>query len=314
MNQGSLVGEPHSSAKPVLRLSSLLDRTLTAKLSPSVTSPQRNRIQSVSHALFTIDGTGFRATDLTRGGWSDDHQHGSPPSGLLARAIEQVETAAPMQVVRFTIDLWRPVPVDRVRVETRVRRDGRRIQVVDSFLVAAGVEVGRASALKIRTTDLTLPERDEEPWQQPAGPEAAHPVEWTDRWGDRPIVRFHLDAVEIRTFDNSFLNRGPATSWFRLLHPLVEGEVDTPFVRLATVADMSNGNSQALDPREWLYVNPDITLYAHRMPKGEWIGMKSAAHQHTSGIGLADTRVFDEDGPLGRINQAQLLDRRARHE
>lgn len=264
----------------------------------------------MAESLFTTDGAGVRATDLTRGGWSDEHQHGSPPSGLLARAIEHVETASPMQVVRFTIDLWRPVPVDRLRVETRVRRDGRRIQVVDSFLIAAGVEVGRASALKIRTTQLSLPDRDEEKWEQPLPPDRAHELEWSDRWGERPFTRFHLDAVEIRTFDNSFLSHGPATSWFRLRYPLVEGEADTPFVRLATVADMSNGNSQALDPREWLYVNPDITLYAHRMPLGEWIGMKSAAHQHSSGIGLADTRVFDEHGPLGRINQAQLLDRR----
>jgi hypothetical protein len=89
----------------------------------------------------------------------------------------------------------------------------------------------------------------------------------------------------------------------------VAGEEPTPFVRLATLADMSNGNSQALDPTVWLYVNPDISLYSHRMPGGEWIGMRSAAHQHDSGIGLADTRVFDCEGPVGRINQAQLLDR-----
>ena len=66
----------------------------------------------------------------------------------------------------------------------------------------------------------------------------------------------------------------------------------------------------ALDPEAYLYVNPDITLYAHRLPHGEWVGMKSAAHQHRSGIGIADTRVFDEQGPIGRINQAQLLDKR----
>lgn len=264
----------------------------------------------MAESLFIPDGSGFLATDLTRGGWTDEHQHGSPPSGLLARAVEQVETAVPMQVVRFTIDLWRPVPVDRLRVETRVRRDGLRLQVVDSFLIARGVEVGRASGLKIRTTELDLPEREEERWEQPAGPESAHLVEWADRWGEARETRFHLDAAEIRTFEGSFLRHGPATSWFRLKYPLVEGEDDTPFVRLATVADMSNGNSQALDPREWLYVNPDITLYAHRMPMGEWIGMKSAAHQHASGIGLADTRVFDEAGPMGRINQAQILDRR----
>ena len=96
---------------------------------------------------------------------------------------------------------------------------------------------------------IDLPEREEERWEQPAGPEAAHLVEWSDRWGQERKTRFHLDAAEIRTFEGSFLKHGPATSWFRLLYPLVEGEEDTPFVRLATVADMSNGNSQALDPR-----------------------------------------------------------------
>ncbi|MFO7549089.1 MAG: thioesterase family protein [Acidimicrobiia bacterium] len=260
-------------------------------------------------ALFLPDRDRVVPTGLTRGGWSDDAQHGSPPSGVLARAIERVPTAVPMQVARFTIDLFRPVPLAPLHVHTTVRRDGKRIQVVDTYLYAGELEVGRASALKIRIAELELPVRDEEPWVQPPGPEAGTKVDWGDLFGeDREVTRFHHDAVEIRTLDHSFLRLGPGTSWFRLRYPVVAGEDPSPFVRLATLADMSNGNSQALDARGWLYVNPDITLYAHRMPVGEWIGMRSAAHQHPSGIGLADTRVFDVEGPLGRINQAQLLD------
>lgn len=264
-------------------------------------------------ALFERSGDLFVPTELTRGGWSDAAQHGSPPAGLLARAVEQVPTAFPMQVVRFTIDLFRPVPLRPLRIETVIRRDGRRIQVVDAVLLHGEVEVGRATSLKIRLTDhLGLAERDEEPWAQPPPPEDAQEFEWTTGFGvTRGLTRFHLHAVEIRSFEDSFQRFGPGTSWFRLRVPLVAGEEPSPFVRLATLADMSNGNSQALDPAEWLYVNPDITLYAHRMPEGEWIGMRSAAHQHDHGIGLADTRVFDRLGPLGRINQAQLLDRHA---
>lgn len=264
-----------------------------------------------NEALFHRDGDRFVPTDLTRGGWSDDSQHGSPPSGLLARAVEQVPTAVPMQVVRFTIDLFRAVPLSPLTVETTVRRDGKRIQVVDAFLFAGDLEVGRVSSLKIRLADLDLDDRDEAPWVQPGDPESAEPMAWADVFGTRSgTTRFHYNAVEIRTFDNSFLEMGPGVSWFRLLYPVVAGEEPSPFVRLATIADMSNGNSQALDPRRWIYVNPDITLYAHRLPVDEWIGMRSAAFQHHTGIGLADTRVFDRQGPLGRINQAQLLDRR----
>ena len=263
-----------------------------------------------NNALFLRDGDRFVPTDLTRGGWSNDAQHGSPPSGLLARAIEMVETSAPMQVARFTIDLFRPVPLEPLSVVVDVLRNGRRIQVVEAILHHGDVEVGRATALKIRTADIELPDVAREPWQQPPGPSLATPVEsWWAFAGD-DVPRFHRNAVEIRSLGDSFLRPGPGVTWFRLRHPVVAGEDPSPFVRLATVADMSNANSQALDPEAYLYVNPDITLYAHRLPAGEWVGMKSAAHQHESGIGLADTRVFDEAGPVGRINQAQLLDKR----
>ena len=260
-------------------------------------------------ALFIPDGDHYRPTELTRGGWSDDAQHGSPPSGLLAAAVEAISTATPMQVARFTIDLFRPVPLEPLRVETHVLRDGKRIQVAEAILLHGDIEVGRATALKIRTTDIDLPDVEREPWVQPPPPSEGTLVEGFWKF-DSPLTRFHRDAVEIRTIDGSFMELGPGESWFRLKQPVIAGQEPTPFVRLATLADMSNGNSQALDPEKYLYVNPDITLYAHRLPQGDWVGMRSAAHQHRNGIGLADTRVFDEAGPLGRINQAQLLDRR----
>lgn len=266
---------------------------------------------TMSEALFVLDGELLIPSDLTRTGWSDDAQHGSPPSGILARAIELVPTAVPMQVVRFTIDLFRPVPISPLKIATTVRRDGKRIQVVDAYLYAGELEVGRASGLKIRLSEIDLPDRDEKPWDQPPGPSEAEGVEFRGSFGgENGLRRFHTDAVDIRTVGGSFLAAGPGVSWFRLRQPLIEGEALTPFIRVATIADMSNGNSQALDPRQWIYVNPDITLYLHRLSGEEWIGMKSAAHQHHTGIGVSDTRVFDLDGPIGRINQAQILDRR----
>lgn len=214
-----------------------------------------------------------------------------------------------MQVVRFTVDLFRPVPLTPLRVETVVRRDGRRIQAVDAFLLSDDLEIGRVSALKIRLAELDLEPLIPE-WKSPPLPDTLPVMPWLDRFGPNDNQRrFHRHAIEVRTVDDSFLTYGPGTSWFRLLFPVVEGEEPSPFVRLATIADMSNGNSQNLDPREWIYINPDITLYSHRMPLGEWVGMRSMANQHRSGIGMADTLAFDEQGPLGRISQAQLVDR-----
>jgi len=265
-------------------------------------------------ALFIPHGDAFIPTEHTRGGWSDDAQHGSPPSGLMAFMVERVPTAAPMQVVRFTVDLFRPVPLVPLTVHTILRRDGRRIQAVDALLSAEGVEVGRATALKIRTVDgLDLPHDDmEDGWDLPPGPEGLELADWAGVFDiDPSLTRFHTHAIEIRTVDGSFSRLGRGRSWFRLRMPVIAGVETSAFVRLATIADLSNGNSMRLPAHRFLYVNPDITLYAHREPVGEWIGMDSIAHQHDNGIGLADSLVFDRLGPLGRVNQAQLLDRRS---
>lgn len=265
-------------------------------------------------SLFESRGGALLPTELTRGGWSDEAQHGSPPAGILGRAVEAVPTSVPMQVVRFTVDLFRAVPLSPLSVSTELVRDGKRIQVVDASLHAGGVEVGRARALKIRLTelpdtDLGTTSLDDEPPHP--GPEELQPLDWKGVFGDHDDrLRFHTDAVEIRTVDGSFVKPVPGNSWFRLSCRLLEGEELTPFQRLAVMADLANGNSQALDPLKWLFVNPDITLYVYRLPRGEWIGMRSVVHQAAHGIGITETSVYDRHGRVGHISQAQILDLR----
>jgi hypothetical protein len=266
----------------------------------------------MTRALFERDGNTYHPTGLTRSFWSDEAQHGGPPVGLLGRAIENVPTVIPMQVVRLTVDLFREVPVDLpLTVETDVVRDGRRIQVVDAVIIAAGRKVARASGLKIRTTDVDVPSVNAQ-WDQPPGPDAAEVVSW-GRFGfdHTDHKQFHSHSIEIRTIGDSFLTPGEGLSWVRLTVPVVEGEETTPFVRTATLSDVGNGNSMALDGREWLYVNPDVNLSLHRSPRGEWLGMRSLAHQHPSGIGCADSLIFDETGPIGRVGQSQILEPRS---
>jgi hypothetical protein len=265
----------------------------------------------MSEALFIRDGDVFHPTGLTRSFWSDEAQHGGPPVGLLGRAVEMTPTVIPMQVVRLTVDLFREVPVGLpLMVESHVVRDGRRIQVVDATISASGRVVARASGLKIRTTDVPLPSLDAG-WVNPPGPEDAEPVS-LGRFGFTKTAheRFHSHSIEIRTVDDSFLTPGEGLSWIRLTVPVVAGEATSPFVQTATLSDVGNGNSMALDGREWLYVNPDISISLHRIPKGSWLGMRSLAHQHPTGIGFADSELFDEDGPVGRVGQSQILEPR----
>jgi hypothetical protein len=223
--------------------------------------------------------------------------------------VENVPTLDPMQVVRFTVDLVRPVPLEALQIETEVVREGRRIQLVDARLRTPTLELGRARALKIRVGDLDLPVPETD--FMPDAPEGMDRLAWRGHFGeDDDLPRYHYDAVEIRTLDSSFNRPGAGTSWFRLLVPLVEGEEPSDFVRLATLADMANGNSQFLDPTAYLFVNPDISLHLHRLPRGPWIGMRSISYPQPHGIGMADTAVYDLDGRIGRILQSQYLDRR----
>ncbi|MGA7272524.1 MAG: thioesterase family protein [Acidimicrobiia bacterium] len=267
-------------------------------------------------ALFRSEDGFMVPTGLTRGGWSDEAQHGSPPVGLLARAVERQPTSVPMQVVRLTVDLFREVPLTPLSIETEVLREGLRIQLVQVRLLAGSRQVGQAQGLKIRMADLGpaageigVPEATVE---VPApGPEELEVLDWREVFGDdQELPRFHNDAVEIRTVDHSFVEPVVGVSWFRLKVRLVEDEELTPFQRVALVSDLANGNSQALDPRRWLFVNPDLTLYLHRYPIGEWLCMRSGVAQSPNGIGVTDSVLYDQGGPVGRINQAQLIDHR----
>ena len=57
--------------------------------------------------------------------------------------------AAPMRIARLTVDLMRPVPVAPLDVETTIVREGRKIQLIQVSLKAAGQEVARASVLNL---------------------------------------------------------------------------------------------------------------------------------------------------------------------
>lgn len=266
--------------------------------------------------LFRSEGGLMVPTELTRGGWSDEAQHGSPPAGILGRAIEREPTSVPMQVVRMTVDLFREVPLAPLSIETEVLREGLRIQLVQARLFDGARQVGQAEGLKIRIADLGAEvegiRRPAPTWPTPPDPEELEVLDWREAFGadDRDLPRFHKDGVEIRTVGGSFAEPVVGLSWFRLKVRLVEDEELTPFQRVALFSDLANGNSQALDPRRWMFVNPDLTIYLHRYPAGEWLGMRSDVAQTAYGIGVTDSTLFDRRGAIGHVNQAQLIDRR----
>jgi Acyl-CoA thioesterase C-terminal domain/Acyl-CoA thioesterase N-terminal domain len=250
-----------------------------------------------------VDGR-FVASEASRGPWDPRAQHGGAPAALLMRAFEQLPSGDGLALARVTYELLRPAPVGPVEVRAEVVRPGGRVQLLEASMVSDGVEVVRARALRVRRAQAPDQGDGAAP---PPGPEHGQPA------GIRPPFRpmFAFDSVEIRFVAGNW-GHGPCTAWFRLIRPLVEGETPTPLQHLAAAGDFGNGISASLSWDEYLYINPDLTLYVEREPVGEWICLESETRIADGGIGIAESVLYDLDGRVGRATQALLVAPRPR--
>ncbi|MEA2159817.1 MAG: hypothetical protein QOD66_2197 [Solirubrobacteraceae bacterium] len=251
-------------------------------------------------AVFQPHNGGFLATELARGPWDPGAQHGGAPAALLMRAFEALPAAEGLAIVRVTYELLRPVPIAALQVQAEVVRPGRRVQLLEASLWSdEGVEVVRARALQVQSANA--PPTPLVP--APDGPEEGAPNDLEAPY--RPM--FAPDTMEIRFVAGEFRARGPATAWFRMRVPLVEGEQTTPLQRLAAAGDFGNGISSPLNWDEYLFINPDLTLYIDRPPQGEWICLDARTTIAEGGIGVSESVLYDRAGMVGRATQALLV-------
>lgn len=241
----------------------------------------------------------FLATRHTTGPWDAGAQHAGPPSALLARAVEQVAPRDDVMVARMTVEILGAVPVAELHLSARLTRPGRSVELVEASLSAAGREVARASAWRIRrTTGTQVPSRLPAPLPLPGEQPEVHPEGW---------VEGYLQAMEWRWAAGDFTQAGPATVWGRMRHPLVDEEEPSPLQRVMALADSGNGISSELDPRRWWFINPELTVHLHREPVGEWVCLDAATTITEGGVGLATSVLSDQEGPLGVGAQSLLV-------
>jgi len=262
----------------------------------------------MSEAIFHRDGDLFLPSDLARGPWSPEAQHGGPPSALLARAAERFEDGARMFVARVSVELMRPVPIAPLAVRTRFLRPGKKVQLVEASLLAGDTEVARCTALRIRRAEIPMPS-DLPQTPPPPGPE--HGRDTMPPWaGVIAYEAYHSHAVEHRFVAGGFERPGPSIDWIRLRVPLVVGEDTSPLCRVVAVADFGNGVSWVLNRTDgYLFINPDLTVYLHREPADEWVCLDAETQAQGHGVGLAESRVFDRRGPIGRSLQSLLIEK-----
>lgn len=251
----------------------------------------------MADAIFERRGEHFWATGLARGPWDPDAQHGGAPAALLGGELERHEPNPELRIARITFELLRPVPLGALHVRTATVRPGKRVQLLEATLSAPdGTELVKARALRVARAPLGAGTQPEE---APAAPEAiaASPAPWGTE-------AFPGGAVEIRFAHGALTEPGPATAWFRLRMPVIAGEQPTPLQRLLAAADFPNGISSELSWRDWIFINPDLTVYIEREPTGEWVALQAHTRVTEHEGALAQAVLFDGEGRIGRSLQS----------
>ncbi|MBJ7336616.1 thioesterase family protein [Mycolicibacterium sp.] len=250
-------------------------------------------------------GEKFAATDLVRSTWTAAIQHGAPVSALLTRALERCAPRDDTRLSRVMIDLLGGVPADGdLWVRSRIDRPGKQIELVSAEMLAAGPggsprPVARASGWRMTTLDTTAVVHQPAPPLRPLSEAASRDM--AKDWD-----RNYVHSIDWRWLTTPRAD-GPGESWLRPTVDLVKGEEMTPLQRLFSVADDANGIGTKLDIRKWSFMNTDLVVHVHRLPEGEWIGIRAETSYGPDGIGTTFGTLFDRTGPVGGIQQSVLV-------
>jgi hypothetical protein len=257
-------------------------------------------------SVFEPDGNGYAPTEAARGPWNPDALHGAAVAALLAGSLE----AEGEVVVRVLVELHRPVPFEPLLIELGPTDGGRRVKRQFATLSAQGRTVASASATRIRSTEVTLPEgATDHPLT--FDPATAPDLTTPNRHAATVVGRPSFDSLAMATKWEKATGRGPRKLWLRLLIPIVAGRETSGAQRAVAAADYgTNGTYARLPFAEWSYMNADLTVSLSRPPVGEWIGIETDGIVQATGTGLSIAQIHDEGGRVGQSAQSLLIEPR----
>jgi hypothetical protein len=250
-----------------------------------------------------VGADSYVATSATIGPWSDNAQHGGPPSALAARAIERHEPDPRQRLARVSIDILRPVPIGKISTRTRTVRPGRRVTLVEAVLEADGQEVLQARGWRIERPAGGVPEIEDGGRPDPlplVGDDLPPEIFSPQRHGYLTMIEWRFKAAD-------YASAQVRAAWTRPRIPLLPGEEPSPMSRTLLVADSGSGVSAALSVSEFTFVNVDLTVVSQRDPVGEWLLLESSTAIGADGTGLATTKLSDQSGSFGRGLQTLIV-------
>jgi hypothetical protein len=223
-------------------------------------------------------------------------------AGAIARSVEQA-FGPDRALTRLTIDLIRPVPVAGFTVDVDVTRAGKRLATGNAVLTGLDGKIAATATGMLITpaveTDI------------PPGPVDAPSMEGATAKGFPIEMAMHKEPfithfMEILYPPGQNRGPGPTNLWMRT-PPLLADEAPSSFQRICPLADCGNAISRNGEIDDFNFLNTDLTIVAHRATTSDWLHSESVSHWHRNGIGLAEARICDENGPVATAMQSLIV-------
>lgn len=259
-------------------------------------------MQEQDLSFFRINDTGFFVgNDPARGPWMDDACHGGPVAGLMVRAMENL--VPDKMLTRITAEFLSPLPMEGLRVEAEVTRQGRKMAAASATVLNGDGKVcARASAMLVAETDVgAVPTVQEAPLALSEATPGNFPVM------PHPKARPGFATfAEVAYPPGENTDPGATTLWMKT-PPLLAGEKTSPIQRICPLADCGSGISRNMDFADMSFMNCDLTIMIHRKPRSAWLASQAKSYWESTGIGLGHATIMDEDGPVATALQTLLL-------
>ena len=240
----------------------------------------------------------FRSTIHAQGAWNAHEQHMAPVTGILTRELERHQPRPDLRMARLNCDILGLIPAGQFRIETKVLRPGRTIELLQAEMIAEDRVAVRGTAWRLQRGDSAAVAAIED--QPMSRVEDTAPWDGMNHWPGG-----YIESLQMRVVDGHRPGRGQV--WIRSPYDMVEGEMTTDMVRLMGLVDTANGIAFRVPPGagSYMFPNVDLSVHLHREPVGEWLGLDTSVTFGTDGIGLTSTVLNDVKGPFGRA--AQIL-------
>src|ERR1700722_4923667 len=124
---------------------------MSSPATPAAAAPSAPAELPPAYYLPLGDGC-FDPTDATTSPWDAAAQHGGPPTALLATCLDDAFGHKAMRVARISMDFLGPVLRTGLRVETRLIRPGKRVQLSEATMGAGDRAVATARVWHLATT------------------------------------------------------------------------------------------------------------------------------------------------------------------